>query len=319
MSSNSFQMSVFSFEQAAVRVVTKDNAPWFVATDVCKVLGLKNSRDAIERLDEDEKSNVGNSDIKDFNAPNRGLSVINESGLYALIMRSNKPNAKVFRKWVTSEVLPAIRQTGQYSAVGKPAPTDPLEIVEMALDGMKQERARANLLQQENAAMKPLADYAEDVLFGKDLATMNVIAAEIGTSAVKLYAFLKSKEILYKTGKIWYMFSNWRDLGLFGYATHKFIVDGEPHSVEYLKVTQKGRAFIKELWKHQGCGERGLAVKIYKQVFTARAVVPCSEIGVDTLLGGAEINRDSRFKCFNGVGDELTLRNNKDNQLGFGF
>ncbi|MEI8245590.1 MAG: phage antirepressor [Lentisphaerota bacterium] len=314
MSSNSFQMSVFSFEQAAVRVVNQENGPWFVAADVCKVLKIKNTKQACDQLDEDEKG------ISKTYTPGgaQDLLTISESGLYALIMRSNKPNAKVFRKWVTSEVLPAIRQTGSFSATGKPAPTDPLEIVEMALAGMKQERARANLLQQENAAMKPLADYAEDVLFGKNLVTMNVIAAEIGTSAVKLYQFLKSKEVLYKTGKTWYTFSNWRDLGLFGYATHKFVVDGEAHSVEYLKVTQKGRAFIKELWKyHGGNSERNLAHKVYQQIFEPRAVIPCSQVGVDTLLGTAESVGDCRFKCFNAAAGNLTLR--KDSELNLGF
>lgn len=313
--SSVFQMSVFSFEQAAVRVVTKDNSPWFVAADVCKVLGIKNSRDVTaNQLDDDE---VGKTYIIDSLNRKQETVIISESGLYALIMRSNKPNAKVFRKWVTSEVLPAIRQTGQYSAVGKPSPTDPLEIVEMALAGMKQERARANLLQQENAAMKPLADYAEDVLFGKNLVTMNVIAAEIGTTSVKLYAFLKAKEVLYKTGKTWYTFSNWRDLGLFGYATHKFIVDCEPHSVEYLKVTQKGRAFIKELWKYQGCCERNLAYKVYQQIFEPRVIIPCSTVGVNTLLPRETVDR--RFKCFNAAAGDLTLTDKEDGNLKFGF
>lgn len=316
--SNSFQMSVFSFEQAAVRVVNQDNGPWFVAADVCKVLGIKNSRDAIERLDEDEKSNVGNSDIKDFNAPNRGLSIISESGLYALIMRSNKPNAKAFRKWVTSEVLPSIRKTGQFNGSGSAAPTDPLEIVEMALAGMKQERARANLLEQQNAAMKPLAVYANDVLFGKDLVAMNVIAAEIGVSAVKLYQFLKSKEVLYKTGKTWYAFSNWRDLGLFGYATHKFTVDFENHVVEYLKVTQKGRAFIKELWKHQGVSEKGsLSYKVYQQMFEPKVIVPCSRAGTEAFFGKAEDTEKNRFKAFNAAGQDLTPREDGELKLGF--
>lgn len=93
-----------------VRVLVKDDAPWFVAKDVCDCLGISNSRDAVSRLDADEKG-VGKADTL---GGCQDMTVISESGLYALIMRSTKPEAKPFRKWVTSEVLPTIRKTGMY-------------------------------------------------------------------------------------------------------------------------------------------------------------------------------------------------------------
>lgn len=114
-----------SSEFGKVRIIFKKGQPWFVAKDVCDILGLENNRDALSALDKDEKSSVkitdeslltntvGNSD----SIPKRGnpnMSVVSESGLYALIFRSRKENAKAFRKWVTSEVLPAIRETGKY-------------------------------------------------------------------------------------------------------------------------------------------------------------------------------------------------------------
>ena len=115
-------VSIFKFEESfTVRTILKDNEPWFVAKDVCDVLGISNNRDALAALDEDEKSNVGKNDVSNIEVPNRGLSLINESGLYALVIRSNKPNARKFRKWITSEVLPAIRKTGQYAAPSAPA------------------------------------------------------------------------------------------------------------------------------------------------------------------------------------------------------
>lgn len=115
-------VSIFKFEESfTVRTILKDNEPWFVAKDVCDVLGISNNRDALAALDEDEKSNVGKSDVSNIEVPNRGLSLINESGLYALAIRSNKPNARKFRKWITSEVLPAIRKTGRYAAPSAPA------------------------------------------------------------------------------------------------------------------------------------------------------------------------------------------------------
>ena len=101
----------FDFEMQAVRVVIGDDGqPWFVAKDVCDALGIKNSRDALDRLENDEKG-VGNTDTL---GGTQELSTVNESGLYALIFRSRKPQAKRFRKWVTAEVLPSIRQHGRY-------------------------------------------------------------------------------------------------------------------------------------------------------------------------------------------------------------
>jgi len=100
----------FNSNAFKVRVIVKDDAPWFVSKDVCDCLCIANSRDAVSRLDADEKG-VGKADTL---GGSQDMTMISESGLYALIMRSNKPEAKSFRKWVTSEVLPAIRKTGMY-------------------------------------------------------------------------------------------------------------------------------------------------------------------------------------------------------------
>ena len=104
-------LQVFQFEHRDIRIVMKDGEPWWVAKDVCDVLEHSNSRMALEALDEDEKG------VSKVYTPGgeQDMSVINESGIYTLIMRSNKPEAKRFRKWVTSEVLPTIRKTGSYS------------------------------------------------------------------------------------------------------------------------------------------------------------------------------------------------------------
>jgi prophage antirepressor-like protein len=100
----------FTFRDHAVRTVTVNGDPWFVSADVCQVLGIRNSRDALARLDADEKG------VTTMNT-NRGpqqLSTVNECGLYHLIFHSRKPEARAFRRWVTQEVLPAIRRTGRY-------------------------------------------------------------------------------------------------------------------------------------------------------------------------------------------------------------
>lgn len=109
------EVSIIKFNTNAIRIVMKDDDPWFVAADVCAVLDIKNPSDAIKALDDDECLTL---DIGEGQKIGRGgaqkFNIINESGLYALILRSRKPEARKFRKWVTSEVLPSIRKTGQY-------------------------------------------------------------------------------------------------------------------------------------------------------------------------------------------------------------
>lgn len=103
------------FEGVAVRATRIGEDPWWVAADVCKVLGIGNPSQAITRLDDDEKGVITNETL----GGRQSLTVVNESGLYALVITSRKPAAKAFRKWITSEVVPQIRKTGKY--VSKPS------------------------------------------------------------------------------------------------------------------------------------------------------------------------------------------------------
>lgn len=100
-------------EFGEVRAQEIQGEPWFVLKDVCDVLGIKNAREAAKRLDEDD---VGQTDVVDRAGRMQNMSIINESGLYTTIIRSDKPQAKAFRKWITGEVLPSIRKTGGYQA-----------------------------------------------------------------------------------------------------------------------------------------------------------------------------------------------------------
>ncbi len=111
-------LTVFQFEQNEVRFVGTADDPWWVAADVCAVLGIKNIGDALSRLDDDEKKD----DIVITDAIGRSQAVwcINESGLYSLVLTSRKPQAKRFRKWVTSIVLPSIRSSGSYALAQEP-------------------------------------------------------------------------------------------------------------------------------------------------------------------------------------------------------
>ncbi|MCY1705849.1 BRO-N domain-containing protein [Pannonibacter sp. SL95] len=108
-----YTMQVFeNDENEEFRVVDRDGEPWFVLTEVCKKLEIANPSDAASRLDDDEKDALG---ITDAIGRRQRTTIINESGLYSVILRSNKPEAKRFKKWITSEVLPSIRKTGGYS------------------------------------------------------------------------------------------------------------------------------------------------------------------------------------------------------------
>lgn len=111
----------FAFDDALVRILMRDGEPWFVLADVCRVLEIGNPSQAAKRLDDDEQDTLTNDE--GIAAPQvQSLTIINESGLYTLIMRSRKPEAKRFRKWVTAEVLPSIRKTGSYGFAAAPRP-----------------------------------------------------------------------------------------------------------------------------------------------------------------------------------------------------
>jgi len=118
----------FDFSQKSVRVVLIDGNPWFVAVDVCSVLELEQVSRALDRLDDDEKQLVDFSTLTNSTLvknqqlnPGQKLNVVNESGMYSLVLTSRKPEAKRFKKWITSEVLPTIRKTGSFSFGNMPA------------------------------------------------------------------------------------------------------------------------------------------------------------------------------------------------------
>lgn len=126
-------LQTFDFKENPVRVVDRDGQPWFVAADVCRVLEISNARDAISSLEEDERG-VVNADTL---GGAQNMNTVSESGLYALIFKSRKPQAKTFRKWVTSEVLPAIRVTGKYEVQADSEREEVRNIVLATLRGLR--------------------------------------------------------------------------------------------------------------------------------------------------------------------------------------
>ena len=122
------QLEVFNYQSKQVRTVIKDGEPWFIAKDVCDVLELGNSRMALERLDVDEKG----VSLIDTPGGTQQMHVVNEPGLYSLILGSRKPEAKAFKRWITHEVLPSIHKTGSYSS----KPQTQLEALQQAVAAM---------------------------------------------------------------------------------------------------------------------------------------------------------------------------------------
>ena len=122
---SSTSLQIFNFEEKPVRTTTIDGEPWWVLVDVCACLGVANHRDSVRRLDKDD---VDLTDVIDSIGREQKTYVVNESGLYDLILRSDKPKAREFRRWITKEVLPSIRKTGKYSV--KPEETSPWKISE---------------------------------------------------------------------------------------------------------------------------------------------------------------------------------------------
>lgn len=117
------QLKIFKKEQfGEIRVVVKNNEPWFVANDVCRILDLGNPRQALARIDEDEKGVISTDTL----GGKQNLNVVNESGLYSLVLGSRKPEAKEFKRWLTHEVIPTLRKSGTYSI--KPAPKEDAQI-----------------------------------------------------------------------------------------------------------------------------------------------------------------------------------------------
>ena len=234
-------IQIFNFQSNEVRVVKDDNGePWFVAKDICDVLGIRNATQAVGQLDEDERSmfcigRQGNTNI------------INESGLYALVIRSNKPNARKFRKWITSEVLPSIRKHGGYIASNGTESVEELYMRAMESLHAALERQKAITAEQTKQLEKqaPDVEYCNTVLAAKNLHTVNSIATHLGTTAVRLNRLLLIYGYIYRKGGIYYPSASIRDKGYCDFHVVPYVKsNGEIATREHLKWTEEGRRFV---------------------------------------------------------------------------
>lgn len=242
-------------EFGSVRTLTINDEPYFVGKDVAEILGYTNPSKALaDHVDEDDKLN--NESLSSLGQ--RGGWIINESGLYSLILSSKLPNAKKFKRWVTSEVLPAIRRHGIYAideVLNNP------DMLIAALTELKAEREKTKLLtetvavqKQQISEMKPKASYYDVVLNCKDLVATSVIAKDYGWSANRMNQYLHKKGVQYKQGnKIWLLYQKYAEMGYTHTKTHNYVgSNGTLHIKPHTYWTQAGRLFIYGLLKADG-------------------------------------------------------------------
>jgi anti-repressor protein len=242
-------------EFGSVRTTTIAGQPYFVGKDVADILGYSNTRKAlIDHVDKEDKDDVT---IRDAIGRNQTMTAINESGLYSLILSSKMPNAKKFKRWVTNEVLPAIRKHGLYATDDLIANPD---LAIAAFTALKEEREKNKELmaavaigQQQIAEMKPKATYYDVVLKCRDAVNISVIAKDYGWSAMRMNEYLHEKGIQFKQGDIWLLYQKYAPNGYTKTNTHIYEDSkGIQHTKVHTKWTQKGRLFIYEQLKADG-------------------------------------------------------------------
>lgn len=242
-------------EVGSVRTTTIAGQPYFVGKDVADILGYSNTRKAlIDHVDKEDKDDVT---IRDAIGRNQTMIAINESGLYSLILSSKMPNAKKFKRWVTNEVLPAIRKHGLYATDDLIANPD---LAIAAFTALKEEREKNKELmaavaigQQQIAEMKPKATYYDVVLKCRDAVNISVIAKDYGWSAMRMNEHLHEKGIQFKQGDIWLLYQKYAPNGYTKTNTHIYEDSkGIQHTKVHTKWTQKGRLFIYEQLKVDG-------------------------------------------------------------------
>lgn len=193
------ELTVFENEQfGSVRTIIRDGEPWFVAADVCRALEIGNSRQAIVRLDDDEKGVIST----DTPGGAQEMSVVNEPGLYALVLGSRKPEAKAFKRWITHEVIPTIRRHGAY------ATQDTLENIIAdpdfgirLLNALKDERTKRRKLESALIIARPKAAYFDALVERKTLTGIRETAKELQWREKDFIRFLLDKGYVYRDQK----------------------------------------------------------------------------------------------------------------------
>ena len=250
------ELQIFkSSEFGQVRTLAIDGEPWFVGKDIAVALGYINTKDALSRhVDADDK---GGSRITTPSGEQE-MTVINESGLYSLIMSSKLPTAKKFKHWVTSEVLPTIRKHGGYLTPEKVEEVllNPDTLIKLA-QRLKEETEARKYAELEAASakqvigeLKPKADYTDRILSSKGTVPTTAIAKDYGMSAKALNQKLHELRVIYRMGSQWFLYAKYQAKGYTHSKTFAFRhSDGRPDCNIQTEWTQKGRLFLYEFLK----------------------------------------------------------------------
>lgn len=247
-------------EFGQVRTVMVDGEPWFVGKDVATALGYSNPSNAVVTHVDDEDKTTYSFQVSGSNYKSKA-TLINESGLYSLVLSSKLPTAKKFKHWITSEVLPAIRKHGAYMTPEKieEALLNPDTLIRLATE-LKAEREARKHAELEAASakqvigeLKPKADYTDRILASKGTVTTTAIAKDYGMSATGFNKLLHELHVIYKIGKQWFLYAKYQAKGYTHSKTFDFIhSDGKPDCNMQTEWTQKGRLFLYEFLKNHG-------------------------------------------------------------------
>lgn len=247
------EIQTFHYLSNEVRTIKQDGEPWFVLKDVCQILGLGTPAKVAERLDPDEKG------VNQIHTPGgkQEMTCINESGLYNVILRSDKPEAKPFRKWVTSEVLPAIRRHGAYMTPEtiEKALTDPDTIIQLATT-LKEERAARLALEAQAEADKPKVLFADAVATSKTSILIGELAKLISQNGIsigqnRLFAWMRDNGYLIRRKGSDYNMPTQRSMELCLFEIKETVVahaDGHTSTNKTPKVTGKGQQYFINLF-----------------------------------------------------------------------
>lgn len=248
-------MKIFeNSEFGAVRVVDVNGEPWFVAKDVCECLELTNTSQTLSYLDDDEKGITTN----DTPGGAQEMSIVSEAGLYSLILRSRKPEAKAFKRWITHEVLPAIRKHGGYLTPAKleEALTDPDTIIRLATN-LKAEREKRQALEAQAAADRPKVVFAESIEVAKtsilvgEMAKLIKQATGCDMGQNRFFEWLRANGYLHKGGSARNMptqrciDAGWMEIK----EGTRIGSSGECHITRTPKVTGKGQIYFVNLFR----------------------------------------------------------------------
>lgn len=229
------------FEGKNLTIINQSDGSQFKLNDVCDILGLA-PRVVKQRLEDDVCSTYP---IQDSLGRTQQATFVNEDGLYDVILDSRKPEAKEFRKWITSEVIPSIRKYGAYMTLEtiEDALLNPDTLIKLATN-LKDEQEKRKLLESENKELKPKATYHDLVLQSNTLLTATQIAKDLGIGAPTLNKKLHELGVQFKRGHRWYLYHNYQDKG---YTQSKTYAVSAEESKDHMYWTQKGKKFIFEL------------------------------------------------------------------------